>query len=323
MGQPSSSDDRDREQAWTTYWHSGALHSCPTSFVGNYGGAIAEFWLAVARSLQPGMRILDLGTGNGPIPKLLVENAETPGLIEIDGVDAAQVAPAWHLSANAPNVRFHSGVRMERVPFPPATFDHVCSQFAIEYANAPAVWEETLRVLKYGGSLHWVMHHDASVFAKVAAQERDHLQWLLQPDGLLESAAALAPWLLRLRKGDSLVAMSGEANAIRQRFNFLQQEVEHRASTMPLPGVLEEVRATLHAILGKAMTPVEVLGDYRLQLEESRLRSGDLVDRALNDDDVGRLIGWLRDHRPNATVEAVVLRQQEGIVAWGVTLRDR
>ena len=46
----------------------------------------------------------------------------------------------------------------------------------------------------------------------------------------------------------------------------------------------------------------------------------DLVDRALNDDDVGRLIGWLRDHRPNATVEAVVLRQQEGIVAWGVTL---
>lgn len=92
---------------------------------------------------------------------------------------------------------------------------------------------------------------------------------------------------------------------------------------MPLPGVLEEVRATLHAILGKAMTPVEVLGDYRLQLEESRLRSGDLVDRALNDDDVGRLIGWLRDHRPNATVEAVVLRQQEGIVAWGVTLRDK
>jgi len=321
VSQPSSSGEQDRQRAWTTYWHSGALHSCPTSFVGNYAGAIAEFWSEVGKSLPAPARVLDVGTGNGSIPKFLMDIAADRGVVEIDGVDAAQIAPTWHSTADTPRVRFHSGVRMEALPFPDAAFDVVCSQFAIEYASAPEAWTEALRVLKPGGSLCWVMHHRASVFASVAAQERDHLAWLLQADGLFGAAADLAPWLMRHRAGEASVAMSSEANAARSRFNGIQQDLESRIQASASADVLGEVRAQLHAILARSTEPVAALSQYRQQLQESMLRSSDLVDRALDSDRVRNLASWLEDHRPGATVAVETLRQEEGILAWGLKLR--
>lgn len=321
MGEPASLNERDRQRAWTTYWHSGALHSCPTSFVGNYAGAIAEFWTGVGKSLPSPARVLDLGTGNGSIPKLLMDIVADPALVEVDGVDAAQIAPAWHSAMQTPRVRFHSGVQMEGLPFAAATFDVVCSQFAIEYAPAPDAWREALRVLRPQGSLYWVMHHRESIFTKVATQERDHLVWLLQASGLFAAATDLAPWLMRHRAGDASVATSEKANAARSRFNEIQRALESRIHTSTSADVLGEVRTHLHAILAKSAQPLAALNQYCERLEEALLRCSDLVDRALDSDGVGYLASWLDEHRPNTEIGIKVLQQEEGIIAWGLTLR--
>ena len=317
----SSHGEQRRKDAWTTYWQSGALHSCPTSFQGNYEGAIAAFWKRASASLPVPARVLDVGTGNGSIPKLLIDAAATPDHLDIDAVDAADISPAWHSPADMPYVRFHPGVPMESLPFAKASFDAVCSQFAIEYASVPVAWEEALRVLKPEGHLYWVMHHRESVFAQVAMQECEHLDWLLEPNGLLDAALALAPWLMRLRGGDASVASSPQANAARARFNLIQQDVESRIRDATATDILEEVRAQVHAILAKSPDPEFTLGRHRAWVVESRLRSSELVGRALDGDGVQELGFWLKDRMPGASISVEALQQQEGVLAWGLVLR--
>lgn len=49
------SDQQQRRDSWSRYWAGGALHSCATSFDGNYDDAIGEFsWRAVCATLRGG-----------------------------------------------------------------------------------------------------------------------------------------------------------------------------------------------------------------------------------------------------------------------------
>ncbi|MCP1583166.1 class I SAM-dependent methyltransferase [Pseudoxanthomonas mexicana] len=313
--------EQDRKHAWTSYWRSGLLHSCPTSFRGNYGGVIADFWRNVGAAIPGPARILDLGTGNGSIPKLLSEVVRAPDVVEIDAVDLADVAPGWR-AADASKVRFHPGVLMERLPFPSACFDVVCSQFGIEYARAPDAWLEALRVLKSGARLECVLHHRESVFARVAASERDHLAWLLQSGGLMDAAVELAPWVARVRAGDAAVAAEPKANALRERFNAVQRDLESRMDRMPSPDVLSEVRTHLHTILARSPEPLVELAGYRPQLEQAQLRSAELVACALGEDEISELRSLLMAQRPDATVEVKKLRQSQGLLAWTMSLHD-
>lgn len=304
-----------RRQAWTSYWKSGVLHSCPTSFSANYEGAIAEFWIEACTEMPRNARVLDLATGNGSIPKLLVAKGRCD--IEIDAVDAAQVTPGWYSSSITPQIRFHAGVWIERLPFPDVTFDCACSQFGVEYAKRPEAWDEVLRVLKPNSQIHWVMHHSDSVFARVAAHESNHLEWLLGSDGLLEVAIELAPWLARLRKGEP-VANSASANAIRGKFNLVQDALEHRIRTSEHVDVLLQTRAELQTILSRAADPLSALVQYRSGLEGAHLRCTELITCALDGGQIEELCEWLRKRQPMAIVQTMELCQKEGVLAWGL-----
>jgi len=312
-----SSIDSQRRLAWNSYWKSGVLHSCPTSFKGNYSGVIAQFWARAAAQLGPGARVLDLATGNGSIPRLLGQM--TTNRIEIDAVDAADIAPAW--SNGRAHVRFHPGVWMERLPFEGATFDAICSQFGIEYATRPDAWVEAARVLRPDGQVFLVLHHRHSVFAGIARDERNHLQWLLSDDGLLQAAVALAPWLVRMRCGEPVAAgMLEEANAARMSFNRTQAQMDARIGKGAAVDVLHEVRAHVHRILADSSQPEHALQEYRQRLAESLLRCSELVDSALDKEQVESLGSLLCSHGPHVVMRVEELRQDEGLLAWGLAI---
>src|SRR5690606_29905342 len=118
---PSHMGTSERQQAWTRYWQSGALHSCVGSYDGNYGGAIAALWRTQFNGLDDNKRLLDLGTGNGPLPALALATLGVATLPHIDAVDLAEPRPPWLTSAPAEakaRTVFHTGVRMESLPFP-------------------------------------------------------------------------------------------------------------------------------------------------------------------------------------------------------------
>ena len=108
--------------------------------------------------------------------------------VDVDAVDLAQVAPAWYTPADYPRIRFHSGVRMESLPFPDGHFTLIVSQFGFEYAQREPALRECLRVLAPGGRLAFVMHHAGSVLAKVGRSELAIHERLLEAGGLLDAA---------------------------------------------------------------------------------------------------------------------------------------
>lgn len=319
MQPTTSSNAKNRQEAWKSYWASGNLHSCVTSYDGNYSGAIAAFWANAFSGLAGQSRVLDLATGNGAIPKLLDDLKGADVLV--DAVDATQVAPPWHVPAKQSHIRFHSGVWMERLPFADASFDCICSQFGIEYAERPGAWLEALRVLKQGGRLHCVIHHADSIVTKIAAQEQTHCQWLVGSDGLLQAALRLAPWWLQ-RRGGLATGPNSEAELARTQYNQVQARLAERIEQGGTVDLLLQAREQVQAILVNAKNPVLALQDYRQQLQEAELRCSELVQCAMTRDDMTGLIHWLEGQRTAKSLRMEELSQAEGLIAWGLSLTD-
>ena len=113
----------------------------------------AEHLLAVAR-LQPGERVLDVGTGTGIVARLAAPNVAPTGTVT--GLDASSdmlsVARAKAL-AEGLSIEWHEG-RAEALPYPDQRFDLVLSQFALMFfADRQTALAEMRRVLVPGGRI--------------------------------------------------------------------------------------------------------------------------------------------------------------------------
>jgi SAM-dependent methyltransferase len=306
-----------RRIAWSQYWSAGGLHSCPGSFAGNYAGAIADFWQTALADLAPGARVLDLATGNGALPQMLLQRYGDG--VSVDAVDAAQLAPAWFSPLQHPRIRFHSGVMIEALPFEDASFDYVISQYGIEYAARPDACRQALRVLRPNGHLAFVMHHSDSVLARVARDEQEHFAWLLGSDGLLAAASGLLPWLSRIKGGESLRDNPG-AEQSRHFFNEVQGELAARATASAVPDMLLEARHQVQRLLQQPQ-PQSPLSRYADALRAAQLRSAELLRFALSPAELDDWVAGLRVQRPQNRIEVKELRQVEGIMGWGLHLR--
>lgn len=313
-----------RREAWTAYWRSGRLHSCAGSYPGNYGGAIGAFWQAVFAALPSPARVLDLATGNGALPLMLWEQRGAGPGLEVDAVDLAEVSPRWHDPATHTALRFHCGVAMEALPFEPAAFDLVASQFGFEYASRDAALHELLRVLRPGGQVALVMHHAGSVIADVARSEQAHVARLLAADGLLARAAAVLPWFAQARAGRP---PRGEPAAERDRaaYNEAMRSLARAAEASGAPDLLLETRDRVQRLLaGVGTSPDPALAELAglaAELRTSALRGAELLQDALDRPAIDALAEALRAARPDTRLDIGELRQPEGLLAWSLWLR--
>ncbi len=112
-----------------------------------FGAAIDAFVSGVAREVPSGRRVLDAGAGEGRFRSFF-------GHAEYVGIDFAQGDPSWDYS------RLDVIGRLEELPFPPGSFDHVLSIVVLEHTPQPdRVIEEFRRVLKPGGMVHIIVPH--------------------------------------------------------------------------------------------------------------------------------------------------------------------
>lgn len=310
--------DNGRREAWTRYWSSGRLHSCVGSYAGNYDGAIGAFWRTLGAGLPAGARVLDLATGNGPLPLLLWELRGDA--IEVDAVDLAALSPAWHQPGTHRTVRFHQGVRMEALPFAAAGFDCVASQFGFEYSDRPRALAECLRVSRPTATLALVMHHAGSVLVRVGREELAHHARLLGDDGLLRAALEVIPWIAQARSGAPIQDVAS-ANAARERYNQAMRALADAAGSSPVPDLLHESASAVQRLLAgvrpeNARQAGEALRGYAGELEGARLRTAEMVAHALERAQVEEMAAQVRAARPDAQVRIDELRQAEGVLAW-------
>ncbi len=112
-----------------------------------FEAAIEDFVRGVAGEIRQGKRVLDAGAGESRFKSFF-------GHTEYVGIDFAQGDRSWDYS------RLDVIGRLEALPFPDASFDHVLSIVVLEHTPQPGrVIEEFRRVLKPGGMVHLVVPH--------------------------------------------------------------------------------------------------------------------------------------------------------------------
>jgi SAM-dependent methyltransferase len=271
-----------RRSSWSRYWASGALHSLAGSFPGNYQGAIRAFWAECFAALSAADRVLDLGTGNGAIPLLLFELLPRGRWPAVEAVDLAEPRPEWLQRLPGAPVRFHAGVRIEALPHPGAHFSLVCAQFALEYAERDEALAECARVLAPSARLAAVLHHADSVLARVAREEREHLDWLLGESGLEQALCAALPFA---------AGATGDGEKARAGLNAELAALSRRIEEAEVPEVLIAAgKAALAAVEQARRAGIEagasLWAGFRGELEAAALRAGELVARALDPEQV-------------------------------------
>lgn len=287
---PEGPPTRQRREAWGRYWGSGAAHSCVGTFGDRYGGAIADFWRHVFADLADGARVLDVATGNGALPRLLLDHCHDPG-VTCDAIDVAEVRPSWVSllpEGERSRVRFHGGVDAASLPFEDRCFDLVVSQYGFEYAEFDRALPEVLRVRAPRGGIAMVLHHAGGRPAALAAIEIDHLRWLLNAGGFFDAAAALVEPMARAAtpEGRAALRTDAAANAARERFNAVQGELSRRA-TGDGADVLFEARDAMAAIFSLAgrqgaAAARDTLHVMREDYAASEARLHDLREHALD-----------------------------------------
>lgn len=277
MKDESTTQRAHRQAVWARHWASGAAHSCAGSYDQTYGGAIASFWQEVHARTAPGSRLLDIATGNGALPRLLLQMRPELDL-QIDAVDIVPTVPAWvHAlpATQAERLRFHTEVPAESLPFPRASLDLIVSQYGLEYADLARALPELMRVRAPRGRIALLMHHTASRPVTLAAVEMGHMEWLRGPQGLLAAAAGMLEPMARAATESGRAALAGDAVALaaRSHFNAAQEALAERARAADGADVLFEIRQSV----------VELLNLARQRGQAAAERAWSALDIALSD----------------------------------------
>jgi ubiquinone/menaquinone biosynthesis C-methylase UbiE len=109
-------------------------------------------------NIEPDHRVLDIGCGTGT---LLVKLKQQYGAAQVVGLDPDPKAlrrACIKAARAAVSVQFDQGFANE-LPYKRESFDHVFSSFVFHHLDKPErenMLKEVLRVLKPGGSLHFV-----------------------------------------------------------------------------------------------------------------------------------------------------------------------
>ncbi len=184
------------------------------------GQLVEAFWRDVFSTTRPGSSLLEIGCGSGDVSLWAAEAGRGLRIAASDIHDHPEGVRQHS------DIRFVGGVQAEALPFPPLSFDHVISNFAIEYAeNRDAAIGELARVLRPGGSAALVLHSADSVLTATSRQiilTQEALARAEVPDRLRRAAAMRPDHLSRRKLLKDLLKLRQELSLPALRFSGVE-----------------------------------------------------------------------------------------------------
>ena len=313
-------------EAWSDYWAQGVVHSCVGTYGDNYGGALGDFWMKTFSGLPGGARVLDIATGNGALPRLLLSHAKHCD-VQCDAIDLAAIQPNWfkQLAAlDSQRLRFYGGVDAAHLPFANGSFDLVVSQYGIEYSNLEKSIPEVCRVTCASGRIAFIAHHGNGRPVRLAQTEQTYLDWLLAEQSLFDAASLMIEPMARAATAEGRASLGSDANALRARehFNALLSQLSHRAATGENSDVLLEARDHLMSILADtAAQGLDIsyarMAAIRRTYEFLRQRLHDLTQHAL-DEPAAKELGQQLKTWLGRDIQLQELHDQGYLMGWSI-----
>jgi ubiquinone/menaquinone biosynthesis C-methylase UbiE len=306
---------------WESYYRGGRLAACPTGPDANYTLELRDIWIEFFGGLVNGARILDIGTGNGAIPLIARQTAESLGrTYEIHGADLARINPSRDVPDGArlfAGITFHPGVAAEKLPFEPASFTAVSGQYALEYSDMRQSLAQVLRVLQPGAGAQFLMHHTDSIIVERARESLRHADTVLMEtkvyrklrrflDAEKRSAVAAQRAWDELSAAMATLRDSGRQDADRRIIDVTSDAV---------PKLLDLRRTLSRATLDREIDSVEN------DLRNSVRRLGDLIAVAISDTAMSECAEQARQLGFIDVTYQPMNHAQRALVGWRVRLR--
>lgn len=305
---------------WTQYWqNTTALNSFAEgqSALGYYGD-LERLWQAQLKHLANNASLLDIGTGNGGLAVLCYQYGRILNYQwSIHAIDAADINPILNkyedqtINAAISQIKFQGNTPAEALPYANDSFDLICSQFAIEYANLEIALPECIRVLKHNGKFVAVMHHqDSSIVADSCVGLRVLDLFMVESNvflnikTLLELAAAL---ILQGKKIKSSEKFNQLNLALLQQFKQLQGHFSDEATAKWCQQYIASIVPLLYELTPQSP---KVLEDYLTQLALYRLRLVDQINAKLTVERQHAIEKILSNFQVEYSWENVVINEQ-------------
>lgn len=189
-------------RGWDKYW-TGSSSGAAFNQEGADHPALDEFWIEALAGVDKKARILDVASGRGALLAHL-PSADYEQLVSLDYSLAAMVsqrtAYPFVLAVSAD---------VKQLPFLPASFDHIVSQFGVEYGGLEAV-DSLADYVAPGGRIDLILHGEGSLIEKECHANLAALKQL-QTLGFLPLAEAMFTAGYKVLKGEGDRGAAGEA----------------------------------------------------------------------------------------------------------------
>lgn len=339
MGRGARSTQRTRldPDEWSRFWERGTLTTFEGHFRENYDAEIRDFWWAQFAHLADGAVIVDLATGNGALALLAARYArEHDRNFAITGVDSAAIDPerlraAWPaLAGDFDAVRLQACTPLEATGLADGSVDLVVSQYGFEYGDTAAGSREAGRILRPGGRLAMVLHHDDSAILSQAREGLAQVALCLQQEKLLDQARRMIRLFRALKPGEGRGGLNWSPGALKVREDLLAsagrlerhaRQPEARAKDA---GFIEFMLPSVMRLLeqSRGLEPQmieEALAGMEREAESYRLRMADLVSAARSEAGMQQICTELVQAGLRATSLAPLNYKTRTLLGWALT----
>ena len=205
---------------WTQYWSQGNLTTFSGVFEDGYEGEVKEFWWRVFTNFSKKDRVLDLGTGNGALLRLLSDfAAESDINFNAIGIDFANIARLRDVKFSNLKTVIHSETSMENTGLISNSVDHVISQYALEYSKLTKSVPEIIRIMKKHSTLSAIMHSSDSKLIIEGNQYIEQIEYCMKLN-LTQVVIELIPIITRIKSGEKVsIDEKSKAEVLRENLN--------------------------------------------------------------------------------------------------------
>jgi SAM-dependent methyltransferase len=303
----------DPTEAWNRQWRAPLLSTLAGSLDGPTLALIEAGWAEFFRELPAKARVLDVGTGNGYLALLALDNGKR---FEVHGADAASIDPPQALPAlrtRLEKIRFHPDTPAEDLRFADATFDAVVGQHALEYADIKGALREIARVLKPGGRIRFLLHAAESEILNANVPKIRQYRFVLNEARLFELteqsvAAALAG------KGDG-------GKALREALTLAASRFQDDANTGDLTALLGLLGGCFDRRGDFSGLPAvrAWLAENRAETEAALARIEAMERAGVPEAALGQIAAWCREAGLENAAAAKLSTRSGGLLGWVLT----